>query len=161
MQAQAEAGISTLGVKFGYGVGTVTEKPASFTQLERVNSVGGVSLSTEQIDASAIEDLISKYVAGRQDTGGTWEVTFNISDAVIEQLKTMIKAYQDMEQSQEMWFTVWSPYLTQAFYVIAQVPQHIPMPEMGQNALMTVAMTLTLKEYKGLDVAIEPKLEEA
>ena len=69
----AEAGISTLGVKFGYGVGTLTTKPTSFTQLERVNSIGGIALSTEQIDASALEDLVSKYVAGRQDTGGTWD----------------------------------------------------------------------------------------
>lgn len=152
----AEAGISTLGVKFGYGVGTTNAKPESFKQLERVNSIGGVSLSTEQIDASAIEDLISKYVAGRQDTGGSWEVVFNISDSVIGQLNAMIAEYKALETNQEMWFVVWSPYLTKSFYVIAEVPQNIPMPEIGQNGLMTVTLTMTLKDYKGLDVAIEP-----
>lgn len=153
---QAEAGISTLGVKLGYGIGTTTEKPTKFTQLERVNSIGGVSLSTEQIDASALEDLVSKYVAGRQDTGGTWEVTFNLSDSVITQLKAMITAYQEMSSGQEMWFVVWAPNLTQSFYIIAEVPQHIPMPEIGQNTLMTGGMTMTIKDYKGLDEAIEP-----
>lgn len=156
---QAEAGISTLGVKLGYGVGTTTEKPTDFKQLERVNSIGGVSLSTEQIDASALEDLVSKYVAGRQDTGGTWEVTFNLSDSVITQLKAMIAEYQGMSAGEEMWFVVWAPNLTQSFYIIAEVPQHIPMPEIGQNALMTGGMTLTIKDYKGLDAAIEPKAQ--
>ena len=152
----AEAGISTLGVKFGYGVGTLAEKPKTFTQLERVNSIGGIALSTEQIDASALEDLVSKYVAGRQDTGGTWDVTFNLSDDVVTQLQAMITAYQELSEGGKMWFVVWAPGMTKSFYVVAQVPQHIPMPELGQNSLMTVAMSLTIEEYKGLDTAIEP-----
>lgn len=154
----AEAGISTLGVKFGYGVGTLAQKPTEFTQVERVNSIGGISLSTEQIDASALEDKVSKYVAGRQDTGGTWEVTYNISDEVVEQLNAMIEEYKELSGDGKMWFTVWSPYMENAFYVIAQVPETIGMPEVGQNALQTVTMTFTIEEYKGLDVAIEPKV---
>lgn len=44
-------GISSLGVKFGYGVETVAgTKPASFTQLERCNSIAGIALTTENID---------------------------------------------------------------------------------------------------------------
>jgi hypothetical protein len=154
----AEAGISTLGVKFGYGVGTLEQKPTTFTQVERVNSIGGISLSTEQIDASALEDKVSKYVAGRQDTGGTWEVTYNISDEVVGQLNAMIEEYKGLSGDKKMWFTVWSPYMENAFYVIAQVPETIGMPEVGQNALQTVAMTFTIEEYKGLDTAIEPKV---
>ena len=153
----AEAGISTLGVKLGYGVGTVETKPTSFTWLERVNSIGGIALSTEQIDASALEDYISKYVAGRQDTGGTWEVTFNLSNDVVSQLQTMIEAYQGMQNPSKMWFTVWSPYMSKAFYVIAQVPESIAMPEFSQNSLQTATMTFTIEEYKGLDEAIEPQ----
>lgn len=152
----AESGISTLGVKFGYGIGTLSQKPTTFTQLERVNSIGGIALSTEQIDASALEDYVSKYVAGRQDTGGTWDVTFNLSDDVVTQLQGMIGAYKEMEDNQKMWFVVWAPNMAKSFYVVAQVPQNIPMPEVGQNALMTVAMSLTIEEYKGLDTAVEP-----
>lgn len=55
--AVQEAGLSTLGVKFGYGVETTAgEKPAAFTWLERCNSISGLDLSTENIDASALED---------------------------------------------------------------------------------------------------------
>lgn len=152
----AQAGISSLGVKFGYGVGAGGAKPTAFTQLERVNSIGGISLETEQIDASALEDLISRYVAGRQDTGGSFDVTFNISDDVVSQLEALITAYSGMAEGSSMWFTVWSPYMTKAFFVVAQVPKAIPMPDFEQNSLQTVSLTLTIEEYKGLDVAIEP-----
>lgn len=152
----AEAGLSTLGIKFGYGVGTLTQKPSEFKQLERVNSIGSISLSTEQIDASALEDKVSKYVAGRQDTGGTWEVVFNISDSVAEQLNAMITEYKGMSGDQKMWFEVWTESMEKAFFVIAQVPETIGMPDISQNTLMTVSMTFTIEEYKGLDDAVEP-----
>ena len=49
--AVSEAGLATLGVKFGYAVETTAgEKPAAFTWLERCNSISGLELSTEQID---------------------------------------------------------------------------------------------------------------
>lgn len=62
-------GISTLGIKVGWASGNATTLPAAVTQLTRINEVGGISLETEQIDASALEDFVSKYVAGRADTG--------------------------------------------------------------------------------------------
>lgn len=152
----AEAGISTLGVKLGYGVGTVDTAPTAFKWLERANSIGGISLETEQIDASALEDLVSKYVQGRQDTGGTWEVTFNLSNDVVDQLNDLIDAYEAMTTGQKMWFEVWSPYMDDGFFVVAQVPANIPMPEFGQNTLQTVSMTFTIEEYKGMQTAVEP-----
>lgn len=152
----AEAGISSLGIKLGYGVGDLTTKPTDFKLLERVNSIGGISLSTEQIDASALEDYISKYVQGRQDTGGSWEVTFNLSDDVVDQLEGLITEYNSMTTGQKMWFEVWSPSMANGFFVIAQVPKNIPMPEVGQNSLLTVAMSFTIEEYKGMDTAVEP-----
>lgn len=63
-------GLSTLKVKFAYGVETTAgQKPATFLQLERCNNISGIELPVETIDASALEDEITKYVAGRQDTG--------------------------------------------------------------------------------------------
>lgn len=151
------AGVSTLGIKLGYAAETTAgTKPTAFTWLERCNSIGGITLETEQIDASALEDEISRYVSGRQDTGGTWSVTFNVTDEVIAQLEEMIGTYTALDGGKKMWFEVWSPYLTKAFYVVAQPPKHIPMPEEAQNELQTVEMTFTIEEYKGMDTAIEP-----
>lgn len=152
-----EAGVSSLNARFGYAAETTAgTKPTSFIWLERCNSIGGISLETEQIDASALEDEISRYISGRQDTGGTWSVTFNLTDEIIDQLETMINAYKALSGGARMWFEVWSPFFSKAFYVIAQPPRNIPMPEVSQNELMTVEMTFTIEEYKGMDEAIKP-----
>lgn len=152
------AGISTIGVKVGYAVETTAgTKPTAFTQLERANSIGGITLDTEQIDASALEDEISKYVAGRQDTGGTWSLTFNMTNEVVTELEAMIAAYKEiMGTEKKMWYVVWSPFLTKSFFVVAQPPINIPVPELSQNELQTIELTLTIEEYKGMDEAIEP-----
>ena len=84
------ADLTTLGVTFGYGVETTAgTKPTTFTQLKRCSEIGGISLETEQIDVSALEDYITQYAAGRQDTGGTWEVTFNMNPDIITAIETL------------------------------------------------------------------------
>ncbi|MCD7724290.1 MAG: hypothetical protein LUI12_01835 [Clostridiales bacterium] len=154
----ALAGVSTLGILFGYAVETTAgTKPAAFNLLTRINNVAGISLETEQIDASALEDLVTRYVAGRQDTGGTWSVTVNITDDTIAEWTSLISASTTAEEDGlSTWFEVWSPYHEKAFYVVAQPPKEIPMPELAQNELETVEMTLTINEYKGMDTAIKP-----
>lgn len=154
--AVGTAGVSTLGVKFGWGIGSGDTKPSAFTWLERCNSVGGIALSTEQIDASALEDEISRYIAGRQDTGGTFSAVFNLTTEVVTQLEAMITAYNGLTAGQKLWTEVWSPFLTDGFYAIVQAPKHIPQPDMSQNELMTVEMTFILEEYKGMSAGIEP-----
>ncbi len=64
------AGLSTLKVKFGYAVESAAgTQPTSFKWLERCNNISGIELPVETIDASALEDEVTKYIAGRQDTG--------------------------------------------------------------------------------------------
>lgn len=58
------SGVSTLGTRLGYGA-----TKGTYTFLSRVNSIGGVSLEPEQIDSSALEDFVSRYVPGRSDNG--------------------------------------------------------------------------------------------
>lgn len=151
-------GLSTLGVKFGYAAETTAgTKPSAFKWLERCNQIAGISLSTEQIDASALEDYITKNIAGRQDTGGTWAVTFNLTADTTTLLEDMISAYNTAKAAdKQMWFEVWHPTMTKGFFVIAEPPQVLPMPEFGQNSLQTIEVTLTIVEYKGQDTAIEP-----
>ena len=153
----AQAGLSTLGILFGYAAeSTANTKPATFALLDRINSIGGVSLSTEQIDASALEDMVSRYVAGRADTGGSFPVTVNVTNETTEQWQNVITAYNALTEGKRMWFEVWSPNLTKSFYIVAQPPQKLPMPESSQNGLWTMEIPLTIEEYVGLDVAIKP-----
>lgn len=146
------AGISTIGAQIGYGLGS--SKPSSVTELERANSIGGIELSTEQIDASALIDNISRYIAGRQDTGGTWDVTFNLTDETESILETMLSAYAGRTSGYSLWLQVSCPDLTKAFWVKAQPPSAIPMPEMSQNGLLTVTLSFAIEEYIGLDTKV-------
>lgn len=154
-----EAGISTLGITFSYGVEeTAGTKPTEFTQLHRINGIGGINLETEQIDASALEDMISRYIQGRADTGGSFPVTVNFTDETAEEWATLISAYKGLADGKRMWFQTISPYLTKSFFVVAQPPLQIPQPEMGQNGLLTVDMNLVIEEYKGTDTKVQPTI---
>ena len=146
------AGISTIGAKVGYAVGST--KPDSFTELERCNSIGGIELSTEQIDASALIDAVSRYIAGRADTGGTWELVFNLTDETQTILEGMLTAYSGRTSGQALWLQVTCPDMTDGFFVKAQPPAKIPMPEMSQNSLLTVTISFAIEEYVGLDTKV-------
>lgn len=156
--AVSKPGLSTLGIKFGYAVETTAgEKPAAFTWLERCNNINGINLATEIIDASALEDYIAKKIAGRQDPGDDWTVTFNYTEEVATQLKAMIAAYNTAKAAgKRTWYEVYIPGATNGFFVVAQPPQTLSMPEFGQNSLLTIDVTLAVEEYKGDDTAIEP-----
>lgn len=149
-------GLSTLGVKFLYGVETTAgTKPSTFTQLERCNNINGLNLSTEIIDASALEDYVTRKVAGRQDAGDSWTVTFNYTEEVATQLKAMIEAYKTAKASGlRTWYEVLIPDTTNAFFVVAEPPQVLSMPEFGQNGLLTIDLEFAVQEYIGDDTAV-------
>ena len=152
----AVPGLSTLGIRLGYALETTAgTKPASFTTLTRINAIGGINLTPEQIDASALEDYITRNIAGREDAGGEWTVTVNLTNETVTEWTTLISAYTERtDKATQMWRQVSHPDLTNAFFVVAEPPKNIPMPELGQNELQTVEMTLTIGEYKGMDTKV-------
>ena len=151
----AAAGISTLGITFGYGTETTAgTKPTSFKQLTRINALGGINIEPEQIDASALEDEITRYVKGRADTGGSFAVTVNFTSDTVKEWQDLITAYKALSGGKRMWFETIIPGITDSFFVVAQPPEEIPQPEIGQNELLTVEMNLTIEEYKGLDTSV-------
>lgn len=152
----ALAGISTLGVTFGYGIeATAGVKPTDFTQLERINSIGGITIENEQIDASALEDMVSRYVQGRADTGGSFNITVNATPETIEAWSDLIAEYGvAKETGLRVWFQTIIPGFDKSFFVVAQPPTAIPQPEIGQNELLTIEMPLTIEEYKGMDTKV-------
>lgn len=158
------AGISTLKMKLGYAVETTPgDQPTAYTWLPRANSIGGIDLSTETIDASAIEDEVTRSIAGRQDTGGEWTLTFNLTNETEKIYSKMLKdAAEGLPGNKRTWFEVWSPNLEKAFFIVAQPGSKIPMPEVGQNELLTCELSLALDEYKGMlkEHVVEPVLGE-
>lgn len=152
----ALAGISTLGITFGYGAETTAgEKPSAFTQLTRINAIGGITIENEQIDASALEDAVSRYVQGRADTGGSFPVTINATPETITEWEAVIEAYKIASAvGKRMWFETIIPGFDEAFFAVAQPPTAIPQPEIGQNELLTMEMSLTIEEYLGMDAKV-------
>lgn len=151
------ADVTTLGVKFGYAVeSTIGTRPTSgYIQIPRCKSIGGVSLSPEQIDVSCLEDLVSKYADGRADTGGTWETSFH-SDAITALGTLLTSAATAKADGKGVWFVVWIPGLTKSFFVKAAVPSKLAMGEIGENSALEIPLSLTIEEYLGLETAVEP-----
>lgn len=150
----ALAGLSTLGVKFGYAVGAT--QPNAFTELTRINGIGGISLSTEAIDASALVDEVTRRVAGKADTDETLPVTINATDETITEWEAVITAFNGLTTGQEVWFEVYHPRLTKGFFFKAEPPKKLPMPEMRQNQLLTMEINLVVTEYVGMASAVAP-----
>jgi len=151
----AISGVSTLGITFGYGVETAAgTKPTSFKQLNRINAIGGITIESEQIDASALEDAVSRYVQGRGDTGGTFAVTVNLTPETHTEWTEVINAYKGLTEGLRMWFETIIPGFENAFFVVAQPPTAIPQPEIAQNELLTVEINLTIEEYKGMETKV-------
>lgn len=151
-------GLSTLGIVFSYGVETESgTKPTTFTVLHRCNDIPEITLTTETIDASALEDLQSRYIAGRQDTGGEWSPVFNLTDDVITELEDMMDASATgLETGLRTWFQITVPNLTKAFFVVGQPGSKVPLPAMAQNELLTGSISIAIDEYIGLDTKVEP-----
>lgn len=153
------AGISTLKMRLGYAIEeTAGTAPTSYLWLQRANSIGGIDLSTETIDASAIEDEVTRSIAGRQDTGGEWTFSFNLTNETYPVYQKMLDdAATALADNKRTWFTVWSPNLDKAFFIVAQPGGKIPMPAIDQDELLVAELSLALDEYKGMMDAIKPK----
>lgn len=150
-----QAGISTLGITFGYGVeATAGTKPTSFKQLHRINKLGGISISNEKIDASALEDFVKRYVQGIGDTGGEFPVTVNFTPETKKEWADVISAYRALTGGKAMWFETVIPGFDESFFIVAQPPTAIPQPELDQNNLLIIDMNLTIDDYKGMETTV-------
>lgn len=156
--------LTTLGVKFAFGIETIAgQKPTTFTELELASSIGGISLSTEQIDVSALSDFITQYSAGRQDTGGTWDIEFIMDpDKSVKQIKDLYsKSKTAKTEGKATWYEVVFPDMSDAFFVVAECGNEIPLPETTQNTAATLSISLVISQYKGLLTKVEPQANAA
>lgn len=130
-------GLATLGVELGYAAfSSNTTLPVSVTKLGRINSIGGIEVTPETIDASALDDYITKRVAGRSDISETLTVTVNLTKETYAEWEAIA--------GNKLWFEVYHPDLTKGYFAVCTVPTTVPLPELGQNELLTVEIALTL-----------------
>ena len=77
----------------------------------------------------------------------TLTITVNATDETLAEWKAVL--------GKKMCFMTIVPGLSDAFFVIANVPNKIPQPSLDQNGLLTVAMNCTIDDFIGLDEAID------
>lgn len=150
-----QAGLSTLGITFGYGVETTAgTKPDTFTKLNRINEVSEATVDPEKIDASALEDSKTKNIAGRDTVSDTLTVTVNLTDETEAEWEAVRTAYEALTGGKQMWFEIIVPGLTKAIFIKAAPPSVLPVPSMSQNSLLTIDINLTLEELVGFDTKV-------
>lgn len=144
----AEYGLTTLGVTVGYGAEeTAGTKPASLTTLTRINSIGEISIDSEAIDVSALEDYVTRYKAGRANPSETIDVVVNVTDDTTTAWAGVITAYEALTGGKGMWLEVIIPGLTKAFWIKFQPPKKLPVPSMDQNANLTMSISLVVNDW--------------
>ena len=147
-----EMGLSTLGITFGYAVGST--KPDSFTQLHRIVSIGEASIENETIDVSTLEDMTSKFVRGRGTVTDSIPVVVNWTDEVEAEWNAVLTAYAGRTSGQTMWWEIIVPGKTKAAFFKAAPPTALPIPSMEQNASFQNTMNLVMEDLVGWDAKV-------
>ena len=150
--AVTEAGLSTLGITFGYAIGST--KPASFTQLEHIVSIGEMTVEPETIDVSCLEDYTSKFVAGRGTITDSLPVVVNFTDEVEQQWDAVLSAYAARTTGQTCWFEIIIPGKSKAAFFKAAPPAKLPIPSMEQNGSFQATINLTVEDLVGWDTKV-------
>lgn len=144
------AGLSTLGVKVYQALsegGTKITDASQYSQLTRINSIGELSITPETIDASALEDLTSRFVAGRATSTDSLTITVNATEDTIAEWRAIA--------NKRVCIMIDVPEMTEAFFIVVQVPAVLPLPALEQNALLTMAINCPVNNFIGLDTKVE------
>lgn len=135
--------LSSIGVTFGYGLGTLTTAPTTWKEIEECVSIGGVEVTQEKLDATPLKSKRKKYVAGHEDTGGELQTVFNDSDEFEKQWGEMLTAYDGRTTNQVMWFCAYHPSKAKMRVYIVE-PGSIPAPEYAVGNVLQYTITNTL-----------------
>lgn len=151
----AEQALSTIGVVFGWGLGTLTTPPTKWKEIEECISIGGVNVKQDKLDATPLKSRRKKYVAGHEDTGGELATTFNATDTFEEQWAEMLAAYDSKTTGQSMWFCAYHPSKAKMNGYIVE-PGSLPAPEYAVGNVLQYSITNTLVDLPDPIPAVEP-----
>ena len=146
----ADYGLSTLGIRLYAAespTGAKVTTASAYSMLTRINSIGEMTLEANSIDASALEDYVTHYVAGRADVSDTYPITINLTNETEAEWAELL--------GKKICFLTAIPGLTKQIFVIATVPAKLPAPALDQNGLLTVTINCTTNDFIGLDTAVE------
>lgn len=132
--------ISTVGATVKYAIETTagTRPTTGYTEIPDVNEAPDFPMDVEVLDASNTTDLITRYIAGRQDPGGDKEFTLNHTENVITVWETMVTASETAyAQGKQTWFEYVYPDATKSFFFSA-IPLKLGNGGIAQNEVDTI-----------------------
>lgn len=151
----AEQALSTIGVIFGWGLGTLTTPPTTWTQIEECISIGEVTVSQDKLDATPLEAKRKKYVAGHEDTGGELQTVFNDTNTFDEQWGAMVEAHKSKGAGKVMWFCAYHPSKTKMNGYVVE-PGSLPAPEYAVGNVLQYTIANTLIDFPDPIAAVKP-----
>lgn len=132
--------ISTVGATVKYAIeATAGTRPTSgYTEIPDVNEAPDFPMDVEVLDASNVTDLITRYIAGRQDPGGDKEFTLNHTENVITVWEAMVTASETAyAEGKQTWFEYVYPDATKSFFFSA-IPLKLGNGGIAQNEVDTI-----------------------
>lgn len=151
----AEQALSTIGVIFGWGLGTLTVPPTNWKQIEECISISGVESTRERIDVTPMETDTRRYIGGHKDTGGELTTVFNDTDTFDAQWEEMLTAYDERESGQSMWFCAYHPSKKNMNVYVVE-PGDLPAPEYAVGNALQYSITNTLVDFPKPITAVKP-----
>lgn len=152
----AEQALSTIGVIFGWGLGTLKTAPSTWKQIEECISIGGVEVTQDKLDATPLESRRKKYVGGHEDTGGELPTVFNDTDTFDAQWEEMLAAYEGRSDGQSMWFCAYHPSKKNMNVYIVE-PGSLPAPEYAVGNVLQYTINNTLVDLPDPITAVKPE----
>ena len=154
-EKMAEQALSTIGVTFGWGIGTLTTPPTSWKEIEECISIGGVEVTKDKLDATPLKSKRKKYTGGHEDTGGELQTVFNNTDTFDKQWEEMLEAYEGRTATQCMWFCAYHPKKAKMNVYIVE-PGALPAPEYAVGNVLQYTINNTLIDLPDCITAVEP-----
>lgn len=155
----AGVALSSIGVIFGYGLGTLTVPPVTWEEIEECVSISEVTVTQDKIDVTPLKSKRKKYVAGHEDTGGEVQTVFNESDTFDEQWDKMLTAYAGKTQDQVMWFCAYHPSRKKMDAYIVE-PGSRPRVAYEVGSALQCTITNTLVDLPDQITAVKPTVGE-
>lgn len=138
--------LSTLGVQLHYCVETTagTRPTSGYTRIYGVKSTPSLNPAPDTLETTTLDELEYKtYVDGLKDLGGALELTFNLTQDLVEKWDALMTAYNTgIAAGKKTWFVIVVPDLTDAFYFTGN-PSSMGLPETSVNAVLEITNYIT------------------
>ena len=147
--------LSTIGVIFGWGVGTMLSARSSWKEIVVCISISGVEVTKDKLDATPLESRRKKYTGGHEDTGGELSTVFNDTDTFDAQWEEMLTAYEGKTSDKVMWFCAYHPSKAKMNVYIVE-PGSLPAPEYAVGNVLQYTINNTLIDLPDSNAAVKP-----